>query len=627
MNNHTKNNTQTVPIERLERLAEDEVQALDELASNLPQTAKPRDVEGWNRRIIEGAGQVVNFLGGIASIFPWAEPVMNAFSCFIHLELQRRENDALIAGVSTAVVNTIYHLRFLRHVKIHDLEKDFNFRMSLLLNNLAGSIKEYAPNFLYAGKFVDAYHHHCWQRTCQYFFAHHYEKKLHDFAVDFDKHRQDLDDMHKSATQLQLINIQTNMSNLKDHMSDIQASMSDIRANAVVLLRRLKADHSDSNKVDALIESKGYSRDVENNPSPKVIDEVAAFFKEKATPKMKQVLQGGFDDLLEKHTARYSLKLASVQGSILGSVSSSQQAILHAGFKSSVKSRVFVHELHEHYRNVFRDYDSPVMHEDMWTLEFFSRAMYYSTIGDVLDGDGSGDVYASEVNDFKSEKRCLSHWSTPESFAFWACGWYNNNALYHRRTKDIVEELETFLKQVSAHSHGSWHLVRGITHSLGQLALIADVEDFSSVVTVPHQLRRLQDEYRRHEEENMNAKLASFGCHLVDRSSLRYIVGDTRIELHMMPLLCILMSRFRDAVFKNSHHGQIKNDDIVTIEELATSCIAVCAAFENRMTDLVRGWRFGGLDIGLQIDRFASGLFKRCYREVGLPDCAENGVV
>ena len=84
----------------------------------------------------------------------------------------------------------------------------------------------------------------------------------------------------------------------------------------------------------------------------------------------------------------------------------------------------------------------------------------------------------------------------------------------------------------------------------------------------------------------------------------------------MMALLYRLIRRFQDVVDKVVSSNRVEDQHLIAIEELATSCIVVFVAFEDRMRDLVRCWRFEGKDIEMQIDRFADGLFRRCYREV-----------
>lgn len=105
---------------------------------------------------------------------------------------------------------------------------------------------------------------------------------------------------------------------------------------------------------------------------------------------------------------------------------------------------------------------------------------------------------------------------------------------YYRRIKHLVQQVEHSVRSVAeeqSHSHGSWHLIQTIVGSLKPLVLVADVEDFSGTVKIPHQLRHLQEEYRAYEEEKIVNNLDHLGHHLIDRPALNAAVGDSRIEL------------------------------------------------------------------------------------------------
>ncbi|KAI0829258.1 hypothetical protein BC628DRAFT_1116440 [Trametes gibbosa] len=651
-------------LERLEPKAENEIEEVGEMLKELTSLHGTAELEEVAKKLVEGVSNVLEYLGAVAEIHPIAGIVVSALTRVVNLELQRHENNAHIVVVHATMVKTVYHVRFLTRIQTK-FEEELEQRLNVIFNHMVNTIREFGACYpaqrhgfltsatmqedlssertycvhnqlLLTHPYLCSTYHTCWQKTYKVLFSHIHKKKLEHFSSRFQQHREDLDEMRKTMTQMQL------------------ASVFD---NTEEILRRLRVVDPEVEKAETFVRENGGADVVRLNPE--LVDQVAAILHEKATVGMKEILRQGFDDILEKHTARYLKKLESVQDAVITSVKVAQSAIierLNEGpheliedneirtiwernrWKSSVKCRIFVEGLHEHYQREFLKQRSLVPHKDAWTLAFFSRVMYHSAIGDVVDDDGSGYISASEVNDFISEQRSLAHWTKPEWFAFWACGWYNNNAWwlftrtantyrcpnmfahrYYRRIKHIVQETEK-----SAHaarpeeSNGSWHLLQVIIGSLKQLVLVADVEDFSGTVKVPHQLRRLQTEYRAYEEKKIEENLAHFNHHLNDRPSLNAAVGDSRVELHMMPLLYILMMNLQDTVGNITKTQKIGNSDLITIEELATSCIAVFVAFEDRMRDLVRGWRFEGKDIAMQVDRYADGLFRKCYRETRL---------
>ncbi|KAI8984923.1 hypothetical protein BD414DRAFT_547547, partial [Trametes punicea] len=576
--------------ERLEPQAESEIEDVSKLLDSLPLAHARQDLEDLTKKIVEGK--------------------------VVSLERQRHENNAHIVVVHATMVKTVYHVRFLTRIP-KGSEKDLEKRMNVIFDHMVGTIREF-------GKFSHTYAYHaCWQRTYKVLFAHMHKQKLEQFNRSFQQHREDLDEMRKTLNQMQLFTVLTNTESI---------------------LKRLQVVDPDVEKAETFIRQNGGAdkvRQVSNGQEclmmqpgrqdPELVERVAAILQEKATLGMKETLRQGFDELLEKHTERYLKKLESVQDAVIASVSASQMSILsrlsegphtliqdeeiraiwerESRWKSCVKCRIFIEDrkgLHEHYQAIFHEHGA---HKDAWTLEFFSRVMYHSAIGDVIDEDGSGYLSASEVNDFISEQRCLAHWTNPEWFA-----------LYYRQIKHILQQLEESLHSGDApeRDRGSLNLVLLIVNSLKPLVLAPDVEDFSGIVKVPHQLRRLQQEYKSYEREKIVSNLKHFGDHVADRSTLNSVVGDTRIELHMLPLLHVLVTRLQDTVVKITSSKRVQNESLITVEELATSCIAVFVAFEDRMRDLVRGWRCEGKDVSMQVDRYADGLFRKLYRDTHL---------
>ncbi|KAL7282001.1 hypothetical protein ACG7TL_003468 [Trametes sanguinea] len=596
-------------LTRLEPQAEKEIEDVSKMLDSLLLVHARQEVEEITKQVVEGVSHVLDYMGIVAQAHPIAAIVVGALSKVVSMEKQRHENNAHIVVVHATMVKTVYHVRFLARIPAK-AEADLEERLNVIFQHMSGTIRDF-------GAFVDTYHG-CWQKTYKVLFSHVHKEKLESFNARFQQHREDLDEMRKTLTQVQMTNVLTNTEEI---------------------LKRLKNVDPDVQKAEAFVRDNGGADNVRTNPA--LVEQVANILQERATVSMKENLRQGFDDLLEKHTARYLKKLDSVQDTVLSSVSAAERAIISrldegphhliedkeiqqiwerecvlglppsggsrlsqemSRWKSCVKCRIFIEGLHEHYQAIFHQHGA---HKDAWTLSFFSRVMYHSAIGDVIDDDGSGYLSASEVNDFISEQRCLSHWSKPEWFA-----------LYYRSIRHIMSQLQESLHSLDNVPEKDTVVL--IVESLKPFVLAADVEDFSRIVKIPHQLRRLQDEYRSYDQRKIIENLAHFGNHVADRTTLDAVVGDTRVELHMMPLLYILVIRLQEIVADILRAGSINNQNLVGVEELATSCIAVFVAFEDRMRDLVRGWRCEGKDISMQVDRYADGLFKKLYQETHL---------
>ncbi|KAH9853377.1 hypothetical protein C2E23DRAFT_121211 [Lenzites betulinus] len=594
-------------LNRLERDAETDIAQVDQMLEALKSQHHAAQVAEIARKLVGGVSHVLEYLQIVAQIHPIAGIVVAALKKVVSLEIQRHENKAQIAVVHATMVKTVFQVRFLARFQ-NKFEDDLDKELKTIFTSMGNTMSDF-------GHFVETYNT-CWQRTYKLLFSDTHKKELDFFSKRFHQQREELDEISKTIMEVQLASV----------LENTEEILQKLRVNTV---------DPDVEKAEAFVRKNGGADVVRMNSN--LVDQVAAMLHEKATASMKETLRLGFDDLLEKHSARYLKKLESVQDGVIASVKVAELAIIERlndgpheliedseiraiwernRWKSSVKCRIFVEGLHEHYQREFLKQRSLLPHKDAWTLAFFSRVMYHSAIGDVVDDDGSGYISASEVNDFISEHRSVAQWTKPEWFAFWACGWYNNNAWYYGRIKHIIEEAEESIVGIQAgESEGSGDLLRVILSSLKPLVLVADVEDFSGTLKAPHQLRRLQEKYRAYEEKKIEDNLIHFEDHLNDRASLNAAVGDSRVELHMMPLLYILMKRLQKTVGNITKTKFISGSDLIKIEELATSCIAVFVAFGDRMQDLVRGWRFQGKDINKQVDRYADGLFRKCYGE------------
>lgn len=85
-----------------------------------------------------------------------------------------------------------------------------------------------------------------------------------------------------------------------------------------------------------------------------------------------------------------------------------------------------------------------------------------------------------------------------------------------------------------------------------------------------------------------------------------------------MSLLYLLAKRIHELVSKVVTQQRNTAEDLCEIEAVATSCIAVFVALDHRLHELTYGWRLEAKDVGMQVDRYADGLFKKYYTKVRL---------
>ena len=87
------------------------------------------------------------------------------------------------------------------------------------------------------------------------------------------------------------------------------------------------------------------------------------------------------------------------------------------------------------------------------------------------------------------------------------------------------------------HPHHHHHdVVKTIVESLKPLLFIEDIEDVPEPRS-SHNLRRLQEDFRTQEVNNITRNLTKFGYHLEDQSAAIAIIGDSRVELVSLYLI------------------------------------------------------------------------------------------
>ncbi|KAI0637623.1 hypothetical protein C8Q77DRAFT_1047262 [Trametes polyzona] len=570
--------------ERLTPVAEREMSEITQLLGQLSSTHTSGDkAKKVASDIVQGTKSVFDLIKHVAKLHPAAEVALD-------LELQHQENDAQIVAVHAKMVKTVYHLKVLNELPA-DEEKILEEGMRSLFSNMAETIRNFA----------------------KFLFAHHHKSKLEDFTKRFQLHREEMEDMFKSTAHV--------------HLGKISDDTSEI-------LRILHALQPQPPKAaqDIIARAGGVDTVMKD---PKLVDKVAKTFDERASFSMKKILAEGHPALLDKH--QYVLTLSP------GADDPPCSSTLHQAYVVAIPQlRLRVQEGHHEiiHDKVFRTlwhsevfalnrvggprssrepstttWSSNVL--TTWSLTPSTGRWNHSAIGDVIDEDGSGHITALELNAFaEAENRRLPGWSSPQWFAFWACGWYNNNAWYYRKIDGMMQDLADAIKgRKSMKPKASWITFKSILASLRPLVLVADVEDLSGIVEVPPELRVIQENFREFEEKKIEDALNQHGTHLTDKASIMAVVGDRRIELHMMPLLYLLTKRVSELVKRALLQGYIHNHDICGIEELAMSCMVIFVAFDNRLRDLSQGWRFEAKDIAVQVDRYADGLFKKYYNQ------------
>ncbi|KAI0643615.1 hypothetical protein C8Q79DRAFT_1012193 [Trametes meyenii] len=616
-------------VNDLEKLEPDVLQDVEKLMQFTGEMASIHNQEQRDemaRKIFQRTRPIVDFVSKMAQVHPVVQAVAKAVSGALQLEIQRLENNSQIAAVHTEMTNTVFHLRYL--IRVPETEES---KLESALNVLCQGIADAVLKF---GEFAHTYHLH-WHKIYKTVFSLHHKNTLEDFTKQFKKLKEDMNNIFQSMTNVQLYNIAGNTSEI---------------------LRRLQSLDPREQAAERFMHAKGGPDKVMQ--SPELLDRMGKILGERVTYSMKNAFKEGYDAHLDKHRKHYNLKLTTVTNIFLGdhdrsrdvtgsSIFIENEAFRHIwsthvrncicqmvpfmviypvvvqGWNSTVKCRRFVEALHECFYKQLQgdpneDTKTPrVKDNDRWTLNYLSRAMYYSTIGDIIDDDGSNYISALELNVFlQSRHLCLPAWTKPQCFAFWAAGWCNNNVWYHNQLNRMMQDLTHSMNGLNIKPRETGKVIRSIITSLVPLILVADCQNIFGDDDHPQPLLNLQEEFRTHEEEAIDKNLTSFNAHLEDEHSVMSVIGDARIELHIMPLLYLLAKRLCDLLDRLLRQRSIDGGDLIKVEELAGSFSIVFSTFDHRLNSLCRGWRFEAKDVGIQVNRYADGLFKKYYSAV-----------
>ncbi|KAI0687365.1 hypothetical protein C8Q76DRAFT_635502, partial [Earliella scabrosa] len=581
----------------------------------------PEQAAALAGQVVNGVESVLTYVSTIAQIHPIANIVVSAVKKVVELEKLRHENHAQIAQVHGSMVSAVYHLKVL--VPVTHAEDDLKVHLETTFHSMERTIKEFGSLY-----------HKCWQKIFKVLMATHHNKKLTEFNVRFDQHRVELDRVVSTRfTATTLRQLDTLVYNTQHIMQRLPHIDPDPELAAA----------------ETFVEVHGGAAAIIGDDQ--LLQELGEMLHERVTDPIKATLREDFEVLLQKNAERYEMKLQSVENNVIASMTASHAELarqVNAGPHELIDDdeiKTIWKTLHEHYQRKFHEHSvsSSSHHEDAWTTEYFSRMMYHTAIADIVDEDGSGFISISEMNAFCGKQgRRPGYWSVPQWFAFCASGWYNNNAWYYRAIKNMFKQIDQDIKQLATqsdaeaqhhqtlhdhhqpnhhqsshhhhhhpHHHHHHDVVKTIVESLKPLLFIEDIEDVPELKS-SHNLRRLQEDFRTQEVNNITKNLTKFGYHLEDQSAAVAIIGDSRVELHIMSVFYVFVMHLHHLLQARLRHQVTRIHDI---EDLATSCMVVYLAFETRMHELMRGWRSQGRDIELQLGRYADGLFKNIHRE------------
>ncbi|KAF8823432.1 hypothetical protein HHX47_DHR10000066 [Lentinula edodes] len=349
----------------------------------------------------------------------------------------------------------------------------------------------------------------------------------------------------------------------------------------------------------------------------------------KVTPQLKSILREDLASQLKSNEAMFKLQLEATQRDLEQSMERNTDAILtkldagphelirdedirqiwkgkygghnpcgftelmpkyHQKWRLSCKTRHFVDALHHYYVQKFTQYRKTTgeTHKDQWTLRFTGRVIFQPAIGDAIDMDASGYVSIDEVNRFTAH--CPVNWSIPVFLAHAAAGWYQSALDCRERCLDALQKIDHRAKRMLPPNRKHLH-----TFKYQQEDMRFQFEKLAS-----YRKEFMQATYTRLQKNLVNVKYRMVGS-----EDVRAVMGTSRCEAMVLPLLMLLLERHAK-IFETADNFILSDREF---QDMTTSMQSIVYAFGRRYSILTEGWRQQRFDIPLQMSCFSYGIF------------------
>ncbi|KAG9078847.1 hypothetical protein FS749_009094 [Ceratobasidium sp. UAMH 11750] len=598
------------------KTAENQLRAADVIIRN-PSTisSSSKVTKAVINTLLAPAKSLAELLHSVSDTVPQTEPVAELFRALLRLELDRQDNDKQIAALYHSMASMLLVLAKLDSVFLGESE------LTEILDQKLDEIVKLLNEF---GNFCDVYYKH--RAVVRFLRISKYSEMIEDFAQSFADMKRDLDALVSHRATLTVL-----------QTSDVVNS---IASDVSQLIRFMDTQTTRERETRDLVKSKGgVDAILKDN---KLLEEVATKLGDninkslQAGRSLQYTLHADLEVQLKENQTLFALKIQCVQDQIEESIKRSTTTILmkldsgphevindpdikaiwkDMNWRNTVKSRHFVSAVHHHFEQVFVQYtidNNGAQHPDTWTLNYLSRVIFYPAIGDAIDEDSSGFVSLHELNHFFDSKP--QGWSTPQWLAYWAVGWYKDNLRYRDK---IMLRLGVFEASIDRlHSENKEPLKEYVASIKDGIELIVkslygDVldyfEDDSDEVV---EMDALRDKYTEYLTGLVEQQLGKSKHELDDRRTLSIVIGsNTRLESR---ILCV-MHRLLKWHHKMFDIGKDKPlQDGVTFG-MINSFHVIFDAFTRRTRSLMECWRQQRMDVELQAQWYANGLFEDCY--------------
>ncbi|KAJ7636445.1 hypothetical protein FB45DRAFT_446911 [Roridomyces roridus] len=603
-----------VKIDRAEKALQD----ARALIQNIAGGSSKKQNKAHVRKILGALQQTMSVLGGAGEYDPRAKAAVSIFMSVLQLEINRRDNDESIVAVCYSMTSMIFVLRYLNEDVAQ--REDLADQLAEHMENMSLAIKDF-------GAFADVYYTKCKSWIVRFARATEFKTKIQDFAQTFKEHQDRIEFIlvvQMAGGQVQIARdvaaVQSSIGTLIDRVGE---PMSDRERQAL--------QYISAHGQQILETSQGLS-------------EVGKKLHDSVTSSTMEAINDAFDELLEQNSTLFEFKLKGATMELGEAINRSTSTILQRmdsgphdlidepdikaiwkgnEWKFSVKCRIFVDALCNFYTEKFIKTSG----DDGWTLKILSKVINYPAVGEAIDEDASGFISVHEMNQFLKKNVELP---TPVWFALWAVGPQYLDSDYTAKINEITTDLNKRCAKLktAATSANEEDLVSCLDGYLDSLKLIGCITDWAEWDAGASGLEELDDEtetelvevatkFAAKKEGVIQGNLETV-AYRVDRSSLPSLTEEPafRIEQSISVLLYLVLKKHQEIIVA----GMDSATAAAKWQEMDDSLDSLIWEFHERFKSLRRSWRSQKLDIELQVECYAGGLFNGWYEEYDKDD-------
>ncbi|KAF7291359.1 hypothetical protein MIND_01280400 [Mycena indigotica] len=566
--------------------------------------------------VLEPAKDVVVILDSVVKYIPAIMVAESIFSVVIKHELERNENDKNIL--------VVYHTMSVFWFTMCDLQAIFRADHDHIKDGLDNFFQAVAKTIEDFGNFRDVYYRHGhFTHTLR---SSEYRKKLTGFTTAFATHKSDL---HFLLSESSALEIHETLGSVGGMAAQLDLVTKQLATVTGMLSRQTPFEMKIGEAVRV-----GGERALEDSSFLNQLARDHFGAQEDLDPQIQTHLRVSLDEALSSNMPGFSLKVEAAQKEMADALERSKDAILHQlnsgayqlikdddirsvwqamNWKISCKSRHFVDAVHSHFVQRFSDHErnSGDRHGEEWTLYVLSQVIYYPSIADAIDDDGSGYISVHEVNHFfKSRPK---EWSAPQWLAYWAAGWKHNSLAYKERCQSIFSAIESAARKVHPDNRpGVKAYIK--TSGISELYLVVNSVAPDMLARRAHhspvQLDALRADMMKKESEAISTRMERIQYQLESPETVLAVLGTYRLEGFILCVLELILERHLAIL-------EVANSLVVHEQELSSmtnSMKNLAAAFGMRYRTLTESWRQQRLDTDFLVQSFAGGIFREWHQ-------------